>query len=479
MIEKENTPVQDTPSEGGKKQKKSRAKIVYVVILLTIFAFCSICAIRQLTNSVSATVMINSFFSADGKNPDGTPFNIMELFNDDVMERAVQKLGGKMTAQELRHHLTISDTMTNQSFAKLEQSIFDGENENTYFPTEYLLTYSTISEQIQREGFFAQCKSLFRSFFLPSKTKILNAVLESYKEYYGEMYLDYESLFSIDWSAVDAMDYYNRFEFMNDVAQRLSRFLEYKNEQNILQKKTNVDTGYHDLIIALSHGPMKNIENYRAYVLQYGVTVDKEDLLRQLAYMQELSEEENARKEQEYAALREAINLYDSTTTKVVFIPALDGNDSFYMNRTKVGLDYLSEKADAAKIQADAAAHSAKHYAYVQTCFGEEYIVDENGELKRIRNTEAQRARADELCESLKTEIQQLITELADVKESEKTANQEYLVMSAPFAGVSLMCVALSAAKRFVLLCMAAYIVIYAVTAVREIKKRKEQEVEQ
>lgn len=475
----ENTPAQNMPNKGKKAHKKISAKMVYGIILLSIFAFCSVCAIQQLTNSVSATVMINSFFSADGKNPDGTPFNIMELFNDDVMERAVQKLGGKMTAKELRQHLTISDTMTNQSFAKLEQSIFNGEDENTYFPTEYLLTYSTISEQIQREGFFAQCESFFRSFFLPSKTKILNAALQSYKEYYGEMYLDYDSLFNIDWSVVDSMDYYNRFEFMNDIVWRLSRFLQYKNNQNISQKKTNVDTGYYDLIVELSHGPLKNIENYQAYILQYGVTIDKEDLLRQLAYMQELSEEEHARKKQEYEAIKEAIDLYDATTTKVVFIPALDGNDSFYMNRTKVGLDYLSEKADAAKLQADSAAHSAKQYAYVQTCFGEEYIIDENGEKKQIRNTPAQRAHAEELCESLKTDIQRLITELAAVNEKGKSANQEYLIISAPFAGVSLISVAFSTAKRFVLLCMAAYVVVYAVTAVREIKQRKTQEVEQ
>ena len=475
----ENTPEQNMPNEHENAHKKMSAKKVYAIILLSIFAFCCVCAISQLTNSVSATVMINSFLSADGKNPDRTPFNIMELFNDDVMERTVQKLGGRMTAKELRDHLTISDTMTDKSFAKLEQSIFDGENENTYFPTEYLLTYSTISEQIQREGFFAQCKSVFRSLFLPSKTKILNAVLQSYKEYYGEMYLDYDSLFNIDWSVVDSMDYYNRFEYMNDVVQRLARFLEYKNGQNISQNKTNVDMGYYDLIVELSHGPSKNLENYQAYVLQYGVTISKEDLLRQLAYMEELCEEENARKKQEYDVLKDAIDLYDATTTKVVFIPALDGNDSFYMNRTKVGLDYLSEKADAAKIQADSAAHSAKQYAYIQTCFGEEYIIDENGEKKQIRNTPAQRARADELCESLKTDIQRLITDLAAVNENGKSENQEYLVISAPFAGMSLISVAASSAKRFVLLCMAAYVVTYAITAVKEMKQRKTREVEQ
>lgn len=476
MIEKENTPVQNTPVECENKQKKMRGKKGYVIIFLAIFLFCAICALHQFTNRVSATIMINSVLSADGQNPDGTPFSIMELFSDAVMERAVEKLNGKLTAQELRNHLTVSDTMTNTSFAKLEQSIFDGEDEDTYFPTEYLLTYSTISEQIQHEGFWAQCKSFFRSFFLPSKTKILNAVLQSYQEYYGEMYLDYDSLFNIDWSVVDSMDYYNRFAFMDDVAQRLGRFLQFKNAQTSSRAKGDT---YYDLIVELNQGPLKNIKNYQAYILQYGVTVNKEELLRQFAYMQELSEEENARKKQEYDVLRGAIELYDATTTKVVFIPALDGNDEFYMNRTKVGLDYLSEKADTAKLQADSAAHAAKQYAYLQTCFGEEYIVDENGDLIQIRNTPAQRAHADELCESLKADIQRLIAQLAALKTNGQGTNQDYLIMGSPFANVSMISVAVSGVKKFVLLSMAAYVVIYAVTAVKESKQEKEQEVEQ
>ncbi len=479
MIENENAPIQNTSGEGENKQKNKNAKKAYIILFLAIFLFCAVCALLQLTNSVSATIMINSVLSSSGQNPDGTPFSIMELFSDAVMERAVQRLNGKLTAQELRNHLTVSDAMTSKSFAQLEQSIFNGEDANTYFPTEYLLTYSTVSEQIQSEGFFAQCKSVLRSFFLPSKSQILRAVLQSYEEYYGETYLEYDSIVNIDWSVVDLMDYYNRFEYVNGVVQRLSRFLQYKNDQNILQKNTSVDVGYYDLLVELSRGPMKNIDNYQAYILQYGVAIDKENLLRQLAYMQELSEEENARKKQEYEVLKEALDLYDATTTKVVFIPALDGNDEFYMNRTKVGLDYLSEKADAAKLQADSAAHAAKQYAYVQTCFGDEYIIEEDGTKRQIRNTPVQQAYADELYKRLKEDIQRLLTELKDLNEEGKTVNRGYLYMSEPFANVSIVGVALSAAKRMVLLCMAAYVGIYVVTTVRAGKQKKTQGVEQ
>lgn len=187
MVETENKTIQETPVEEQKQRVKKSGRKAHIIILSVIVILCCIHAVYQLTNSVSATVMINSIFSSDGQNPDGTPFSIMELFNDNIMNNSVEKLNGEMSAQELRNHLTVSDTMTSNSFAKLEQSIFDGENENTYFPTEYLLTYSTISEQIQNEGFLAECKALWRCFFLPTKTEILNAVLQNYQEYYAEV----------------------------------------------------------------------------------------------------------------------------------------------------------------------------------------------------------------------------------------------------------------------------------------------------
>ena len=474
MVETENKTVPEIQVKEQKQRTKKSGRKAYIIILAVIVAVCCIHAVYQLTNSVSATVMINSIFSADGQNPDGTPFSIMELFNDDVMNSASDKLNGALSAKEIRNHLAVSDAMNGESFAKLVQSILDGENENTYFPTKYILTYSTVSEQIKSEGFLAQCESLWKSFFLPSKTEILKAVLQSYEEYYTELYLSYDSLFEIDWSVVDSMDYYNRFEYMDDTIQRLMRFLQYKNTRSMAQNETYTNPGYYDLIVELSNGPAHGINDYQAYVTQNGVTNNREELLRQFIYMQELCEEENARKLQEYDVLKKAIEMYDSTTTKVVFIPALDDSKEFYMNRTNIGLDYLSEKADAAKLQADTAIYSAKHYSYLQTCFATEDIIDEDGNKVKVKNTPDQRAHADGLYEKLKDELQRLIGEVAALADEGKQLDRENLDISEPFNSVNIVGVGISTAKKFVLLTMAAYVAVYAVMAVYRKKQKSE-----
>ena len=469
MTEAEQKTAQKTPGKIRKMWNKLGIKVIDVIVVVLILAVCGIYAAHQLTNSVSAAITVNSVYAANGQNPDGTSFDVMELLHDDVLNRAVEKLGGEMTVQELRSHLTVSDTMSGNSYSQLQQSIQNGEEENTYFPTGYQVTYSIVSEQIRNEGLAAQCKSLFRSFVLPSKTEILSAVLVSYQEYYEEKHLHYDALFDIDWSAADELDYYNRAEFMDDTVLRLLRFLYDQSSAHVMQSEVNDSTSYYDLIVEMERGLNQSIGNYKAYVIQNGVTNHRDELLRQFAYMQDLYIEENTRAAQRYLVLRDAIEMYDSSTTRVVFIPALDGEKSFYMNRTKVGLDYLTAQADDTKLKADTAAYVANQYADLLEAFGADDVLN-----SQSRNTPDQKAYADFLYESIKAEIQRLAAEAELLAEEGNKVNQENLKVTEPGRSMGMVGVAMSSAKRFVLLLMAAYVIIYPI---RMLSGRKEQEV--
>ena len=428
---------------------------------------CYIHVIHLLTNSLSVSIMLDSVVSDDGKNPDGTPFQIMELLYDDVLEGAVQKLNGAMTVEELRSHLTVSDAMTQDSYKQLEKSIADGENENTYFPTCYFLTYSTITEHAKEDGFFSQCKDLFWGFAFPSKEAILNAVVISYQEYYSAKYLNYDAVYNIDWSVVDAMDYYNRFEYLKDISNQFIRFLQFKGGNDMAQNESNTNTGFDDLANELYRGVYHNIGDSQAYVIQNGITNDISTLLRQFSYMQSFYEEENIRKLEEYKIIREAIDMYDSSTTRVVFIPALDDNNSFYMNRTKVGLDYLTEKADSTKTQAESAEYSAKHYAYLQTCFG-----DKNESSVSGKNTIDQRNHADGLYKGVKAELLRMIEKIKLMTDERMVVNRETVHIGEPFVNVSLVGIGMSTAKKFVILMMAAYVIVFIVYAAFDEKQK-------
>ena len=442
-----------TPETGGKGRKNiifnvPKSMRLYLIGFGVAFVICCLCAVFQMTNSSYVTVTLNSASVSKGRNPDGTAFDIYQILSDEVLEAASQKLGGKISAAELKRHLSVSDALTAQTNQQLKQSILDGEHENTYFPTVYRLTYETVSDEISEDGMGNQILALF-SGSARRADHILEAVAQSYQEVYAASYLTYDAMFEIDWSSIDTMDYYNRAEALRTEAMRILRFLQDKANENPTAEFSSGKLTYGDLSNDLWQLIRVDIKNHQAYIIQNSITKSHKELLRQFRYMEEIYKEEKERKTEEYLILDEAVDLYDSSTTKVVFIPALDQDDSFYMNRTKVGLDYLVERADAARLAADEAEHNAKYYQYLQTCFSE----TDTPTQSQIEHTDVIYGNIKEQLEEMMESVRLLLAE------SNQTENEGIKVsdadMSAGIVGVGM-----SFAKRFVILSMAAYVLI-------------------
>lgn len=443
-----------SPKKSGKycwcKTPDTRKHIrVYLLVFALVFAVCCLYAVFQMANSRYVTITINSASVSKGQNPDGTAFDIYQILSDEVLEAASKKLGEKISAAELKRHLSVSDALTAETNQQLKQSILDGEHENTYFPTVYRITYSTVSDEIRDEDIGQQILALFRAFTFPDADQILEAVTESYQEVYAASYLTYDSMFEIDWASIDTMDYYNRADALRTESMRILRFLQDKANENPVPESSSEKMTYGDLSNNLRQMICVDIENHQAYIIQNSITSSRKELLRQFRYMEEIHIEEMERKTEEYLVLDEAVAMYDSTTTKVVFIPALDQDNSFYMNRTKVGLDYLVESADAARLAADEAEHNAKYYQYLQTCFAE-----------TVAPKQSQIAHTDAIYLSIRGELEELMESVRVLlAESNQTENEGIKVSEAEMS-VGIVGVGMRFAKRFVLLSMAAYVLI-------------------
>lgn len=439
---------------------------VYLLAFLVVFAICSLCAIFQMTNSRTVTITINSASVSKGQNPDGSAFDIYEILSDEVLDAASQKLDGRVSVAELKQRLSVSDALGAKANQQMKQSILDGEYENTYFPTVYRITYSIVSDEIRNEGIGQQMIAFLRALFFPSAERILDAVTESYQDVYETTYLTYDSMFEVDWVAIDAMDYYNRAEALRTEATRILRFLQDKANETPVGKTSSQKLAYGDLSNNLGQLINVDIENHQAYIIQNSITSSHKELLRQFRYMEEISVEEMERRTEEYLALDEAVDMYDSTTTKVVFIPALDQNDSFYMNRTKVGLDYLVERADAARLAADEAENTAKYYQYLQTCFAE-----------TVTPKQSQIAHTNDIYVSIKEELQALMESVKELLAESNQTENEGIKASKAAMNTDIVGVGMSFAKRFVILSMVAYVLICIPSFFPKKKTEESQEV--
>ena len=439
-----SSPKTDEKHEKRKKINVPKKFRVYLLAFAVVFVICTLSAIFQMTNSRSVTITINSASAAKGQNPDGSAFDIYRILSDEVLELAAQKLGGETSAAALRQHLSVSDALTAKANQQLKQSILDGQYENTYFPTVYRLTYTKVTDET---GFGKRILAFFKG--SRSMDRILEAVAESYRDVYAAAYLNYDAMFKIDWDSIDTIDYYNRAEALRTEAARILRFLQDKADEAPTTESSAHQLRFGDLRNDLEQLISVDIENHQAYIIQNSITASREALLRQFRYMEEIYAEEKERKTEEYLVLSDAVDMYDSTTTKVVFIPALDEDESFYMNRTKVGLDYLVERADAARLAADEAEHNVKYYQYLQDCFSE-----------TVTPEKSQITHTDDIYLSIKGELEELMKTVKELlAESNQTENEGIKVSDAA-RSTGIVSVGMSFAKRFVFLSMAAYILI-------------------
>lgn len=455
-----------SPKKSGKyckcKNLKSLKKFqLHILVFALVFVVCCLYAVFQMTNSRYITITINSEAVSKGQNPDGTAFDIYQILSDEVLAAASEKLGGKISVAELKSHLSVSDGLTDKINQQLKQSILDGEYENVYFPAVYRITYSTVSDKTDSEGLGSQIRAFFRG-SARSVDRILEAVTESYQEIYETSYLTYDSMFEINWDSIDTEDYYNRAEALRTEAMRILRFLQDKADERTASGSSDVNLTYGDLGNDLWQLIKVDIENYQAYIIQNSITTSRKELLRQFRYMEELYKEEKERKTEEYLILDEAVDLYDSTTTKVVFIPALDQNDSFYMNRTKVGLDYLVESADAARLAADEAEHNAKYYQYLQTCFAE-----------TAAPKQSQIEHSNTIYLNIKGQIEELMESVKALLAESNQMENKGIKIGETNMSVGIVGVGMSFAKRFVILSMAAYVLLCIPSVLFKNKKRK------
>ena len=399
--------------------KMPKATYSYSLIcLIIIVAVAAVCVIAINLNSAYATVSASFSEIADGHNPDGSPFEIYEVLNDEVLKNTCEKLDNKVDWQTLKKHISVTGITTDGTFNSIRQNVLDGNDTYSYFPSRYTITYSIVSDSIAADGVFASIASVFKQIAMPSKTKILQCVADSYKEYYENNYVSTSEMFNIDWSKTKSLDFFNRASEMNNILNRISRYLrKCYNEDVKFVSKDGLSFG--DLNAEADRIRQNDIESFKSFVIQNGITSDRDKLLKQFRYVLNTNYEQTARSRGEYAIMLDGISIYDPSVTKVVFIPALDSDNAFYMNRTKIGIDYLFEYASKANLAGDESENNAHYY---------EYLIEQFG---NVENSEEWILKAaDERCD-------EIISKVNDFCERAAAVNDEY-ISSVSYEGVEI-----------------------------------------
>lgn len=86
--------------------------------------------------------------------------------------------------------------------------------------------------------------------------------------------------------------------------------------------------------------------NLQSYILYNGISRDAPGYIGRLEYENGLLDYDNQRATASFNVRNEAVDMYAEEMTRVVLVPTWDQDGTYYMGRTKVGIDQLSVEAE-------------------------------------------------------------------------------------------------------------------------------------
>lgn len=442
--------------------QKPKESFSYSLICFFIILAISVVTVAAVNiNRSSITMVMNFPEIASGNNPDGSPFDIYDFVSDEVLEAACEKLDNRVDVNTLKAHLWVDGSTSRQSFNAVRQNILDGVENFSYFPSSYTLSYSIVSDTIKATGPINVVKAVIGQIALPSKTKILNAVAESYTEYYEEKYVNTGDSLTINWEDTENLDHFNRVTGIRSIINRMSRYLSEQYDQDATFVSESGES-FGDLSTELSIINNVDVANYESFIVQNGITSDRDRLLKQLRNVSIKNNEQYDRSVAEHNVMLEGIEMYDPNTTRVVFIPSLDEQNEFYMNRTQIGIDYLTDRAEGAKHTADDAINTVSRY---------DTLIDHFS--SGSGNNELLLAEAEELYNGI-------VNKLNEFSERAIAVNNEYIDSEAyervsiqgAGSGVGLISSGVSVVRTTVILSSLFYAMYFAYTVIKKLYAR-------
>lgn len=363
-------------------------RFVYLTILILVTCSTSLVMYRQKACTAKMLVALNYEEATRGLYPNNTRFNISLIKSEDVLDRAIAKAGleGQITALDMADHITALASNVNGMQLPSGTTSYK-------IATTYTITYEKNDELGPRI----------------SARDMLGLIVEAYKEVFYEDYTYVEVGIAPDWSECEEQEYMEIGSFFEKECRMLRRFLNTNANENGTFRSARTGETFTSLRQKVDNFITIDLEKYDSYVLQSGLSKNRERYISKLEYENFLKNIDYQKFMAEYQNRLHTIEIYDSALTAVVLIPTLDTQNNFYMSRTKVAIDYQATAAESAN------ANGNDTLAVIQK---NEYAIRQM--RSQTANTPSSIATAQNMIQDMKQKLETLI-------ETTKILNKEYV----------------------------------------------------
>ena len=363
-------------------------RFVYLTILILVACSTSLVMYRQKARTAKMLVALNYEEATRGLYPNNTRFNISLIKSEDVLDRAIAKAGleGQITALDMADHITALASNVNGMQLPSDTTSYK-------IATTYTITYEKNDELGPRI----------------SARDMLGLIVEAYKEAFYENYTYVEVGIAPDWSECEEQEYMEIGSFFEKECRKLRRFLNTNANENGTYRSARTGETFTSLRQKVDNFISIDLEKYDSYVLQSGLSKNRERYISKLEYENFLKNIDYQKFMAEYQNRLHTIEIYDAALTAVVLIPTLDTQNNFYMSRTKVAIDYQATAAESAN------SNGNDTLAVIQK---NEYAIRQM--RSQTANSSSSLATAQSMIQDMKQKLETLI-------ETTKILNKEYV----------------------------------------------------
>ena len=184
----------------------------------------------------------------------------------------------------------------------------------------------------------------------------MQALATGYEKYFTRKHAENNSILRFssedyDFSSYDYSEIYT--VLYNRADEMLNLVIDHRNENRSFRSEDNLN--FDTVRDELSNFKNVKLEKFHSYVIQNSISKDRPGVMNKLEYLKEKSSVDYEKMSDKSEIEKKALNMYDPKITAIAFVPSVDNTNSYYMSRTKTGIDDLAKNSyesgmDAAKI---------------------------------------------------------------------------------------------------------------------------------
>ena len=301
-------------------------------------------------NTQTAKIYISFSFDGigSGLNPDGTRFDSNKIMEPVVVQKALDSLQIYSTVirvDNVRRNMSVVPVVPNDIVEKTEILRKEGQD-FTYYPNEFVINLK-LSDGIDSS----------------TGGRILDAVVESYTNYFNDLYSDRSVLANaIGQLNYDEYDYPEVSSVIHNQINIISSYLSSKAKESngFRSKQTGLTFG--DIQESLAIIDNVDVSSMDSIIGAFNITKDKDKLITTYEYRIKVNELNKVKKIDEASQSKEMMNNYKREQQSIL-IPGLTTgeNSSILQQENNSYYDSLADRATKAGVEASNRTHDNEY----------------------------------------------------------------------------------------------------------------------